>query len=647
MNSIPRSMSCQQDDTTSLFQLTYASALGTTCHASADKIVRAKSIRLHRCRESKCCRCKHDELHSEKLALFVPPALTHQLRRSDGNYHEKQSDLMKAIHPCLCEGNIATCTNSQKQDKISLPPLVMSTIIISDKNSSLPSDVAIFELDNIVSNGAAKKPNQYARDILLQYSSILNHETASGAPCSVLKAFPIQYIISNKLEATNGDGISAKQLARNDDDERLIDGPELPCCPVCLHRIEPLALGLPDFQHKHKCSPWCSTFNQSCANEMKLEPWPPPAHCIACEVISQRDSTLEVEPAGYASTRNNTVSSRCLQCHRCGMTTTLWVCLTCGIIGCGRYTLKHAADHFTSSGHPYSLELATMRIWDYENGAFVHRRDLLECPVLSMKWGNNPYTSDSMQFTSPLLASSRSTENESLLSSPRQQHLKNDEALNTSAGYNGVSPLQPPQPASCQSSLRQNNVIPDKLSHPPKKSMMVSEEYEVLLQSALEDQALHFEVEISRLRSELASARMEQSQCISEEDSREIDGHRKDIDRLKFQNEDLSSALLEIQSEESKNRALSQKLLREQSISKELLEKLRNDIRLEHDLCRQRLEDLELQIDDLTANLRMRTQIQQSEELNQAQIFGTTGVTNETCSNRKKGKKSLRFGRRK
>ena len=57
--------------------------------------------------------------------------------------------------------------------------------------------------------------------------------------------------------------------------------------------------------------------------------------------------------------------------------------LTCGFVGCGRYSNKHSVAHFEKTRHPYSLELATLRIWDYrhgEYGGFVQRADLLECP---------------------------------------------------------------------------------------------------------------------------------------------------------------------------------------------------------------------------------------------------------------------------
>jgi hypothetical protein len=618
-------------------------------------IIRATSIQINRCSGRSQCIDATTYQCCSQLALLVPPDITHKFLHAEGEFSYNEMDFRKSIHPCLCDraigdgtlSNGLQCATFNEQREAYLHRLSVSAIITSD--GSLPADVILFEMGKSTSSHAAARIPEQPTNYLLQYSSLLNHEPASDAPWSVMKAFPVHSV--TELESSNAQFSSA--IKESDEYvKRSIYEPTLPSCPVCLHRIEPRILGLPELKHQHRCSRWCSRSNSTlndqstCANETKLEPWPPPANCVACNVIRQRDSSLEVETMSYISTKSNSAPTDCLKCHKCSMTTTLWVCLTCGVVGCGRYTLKHAADHFTSTGHPYSLELATMRIWDYENGSFVHRRDLLECPVLAAKWGNNAGVTDSLQFSSPLIASSRLTDNESLVAASVDQHLKSDNALVASPRQNGLSPLHQPQP-TCRDSLSQNHV-PDKLSNPPKKSMMISEEYEALLQSALEDQAMHFEGEISHLRAQLATARMKQSECITENEAREINALRRDSERLQCEVEKLSTALLEIQSEESKSRALSQKLLREQSISKELLEKMRHDIRYEHDTCRQRMDDLELQIEDLTANLRLRTEISQSEELNEAQIFGTVGGSKDSSSSgKKKGKKSLRFGRKK
>ncbi len=42
-------------------------------------------------------------------------------------------------------------------------------------------------------------------------------------------------------------------------------------------------------------------------------------------------------------------------------------------MGCGRYGLAHAYEHYTQTTHLYALELETQRVWDYAGDGYVHR----------------------------------------------------------------------------------------------------------------------------------------------------------------------------------------------------------------------------------------------------------------------------------
>jgi hypothetical protein len=66
----------------------------------------------------------------------------------------------------------------------------------------------------------------------------------------------------------------------------------------------------------------------------------------------------------------------------------------------------------------------------------------------------------------------------------------------------------------------------------PKKATMIGEEYEALLQSALEDQAQHYEGEITRLRAELTAAVVDQSSMTPNEQT-VVEAVRGDRDRLR------------------------------------------------------------------------------------------------------------------
>eukprot|EP01028_Stygiella_incarcerata_P011625 TRINITY_DN66329_c0_g1_i1.p1 TRINITY_DN66329_c0_g1~~TRINITY_DN66329_c0_g1_i1.p1 ORF type:complete len:561 (+),score=165.16 TRINITY_DN66329_c0_g1_i1:42-1685(+) len=61
------------------------------------------------------------------------------------------------------------------------------------------------------------------------------------------------------------------------------------------------------------------------------------------------------------------------ECLTCGRKVGLWMCLTCGHVGCGRYEGEHAFQHFAETQHPYAIDMETHATWDYVTDAFVHR----------------------------------------------------------------------------------------------------------------------------------------------------------------------------------------------------------------------------------------------------------------------------------
>eukprot|EP00826_Nyctotherus_ovalis_P049408 TRINITY_DN5975_c0_g1_i20.p1 TRINITY_DN5975_c0_g1~~TRINITY_DN5975_c0_g1_i20.p1 ORF type:complete len:231 (+),score=76.61 TRINITY_DN5975_c0_g1_i20:189-881(+) len=57
----------------------------------------------------------------------------------------------------------------------------------------------------------------------------------------------------------------------------------------------------------------------------------------------------------------------------CGIKESIWGCLICGYLGCGRYQNAHAARHFKETGHAFAVDLESGRIWDYMEDKYVHR----------------------------------------------------------------------------------------------------------------------------------------------------------------------------------------------------------------------------------------------------------------------------------
>ncbi|EME28802.1 BRCA1-associated protein [Galdieria sulphuraria] len=116
---------------------------------------------------------------------------------------------------------------------------------------------------------------------------------------------------------------------------------ELPTCPVCLERLDSSVSGLITSLCNH-------TLHCSC-----LSKWGDNS-CPVCRYCQ--------EPVPESNS-----------CQRCGTTQSLWMCLICGHVGCGRYVEFHALVHFKESSHTFAMELESGRVWDYVGDNYVHR----------------------------------------------------------------------------------------------------------------------------------------------------------------------------------------------------------------------------------------------------------------------------------
>ncbi|CAE5964772.1 unnamed protein product [Arabidopsis arenosa] len=115
---------------------------------------------------------------------------------------------------------------------------------------------------------------------------------------------------------------------------------EQPTCPVCLERLDQDTGGILTTMCNH-------SFHCSCISN-----WPD-SSCPVCRYCQQQPE--------------NSV------CCICQTTENLWMCVICGVVGCGRYKEGHARRHWEETDHCYSLELETQRVWDYAGDNYVHR----------------------------------------------------------------------------------------------------------------------------------------------------------------------------------------------------------------------------------------------------------------------------------
>ena len=130
----------------------------------------------------------------------------------------------------------------------------------------------------------------------------------------------------------------------DDDDDKEKSITELPAtCPVCLDRLDGDISGILTTSCGHH-------FHSECMSGVSG------SVCPVCRFAL--DATAKRE-------------AKCESCDCANAS--LWTCLICGVVGCGRYENRHAVAHWTETGHCYSLEIGSGRVWDYSRDQFVHR----------------------------------------------------------------------------------------------------------------------------------------------------------------------------------------------------------------------------------------------------------------------------------
>ncbi|XP_077995910.1 BRCA1-associated protein-like [Glandiceps talaboti] len=117
---------------------------------------------------------------------------------------------------------------------------------------------------------------------------------------------------------------------------------ELPTCPVCLERMDESVDGILTILCNH-------SFHSGC-----LYKWGDTS-CPVCR---------------YSQAPEQVADNKCMIC---GAQDSLWICLICGHVGCGRYLSAHAYQHFEDTQHTYAMQLGNNRVWDYAGDNYVHR----------------------------------------------------------------------------------------------------------------------------------------------------------------------------------------------------------------------------------------------------------------------------------
>lgn len=297
-------------------------------------------------------------------------------------------------------------------------------------------------------------------------------------------------------------------------------------------------------------------------------------------------------------------------CAVCETQQDLWVCLVCASVGCGRYKQGHAHRHFSETGHLYSLELETQRVWDYAGDGYVHRLiqnkadgKLVELPSASSATAT-PERSRTLP-ASASYASAMSTSGTKYSGPPA--HFARDDGRRSDAHGNdeavhdddeGHRATDAPRAGSSRSA-------DDKLE-------AIGMEYSYLLTSQLESQRHFYEDKLDQFQAQLTAMTGElaslstKSQRIDELEQRtaELERTNDALRREKDKSERKADKAVELA------RTLERDLHSERSISKGLMERLERTKESEAALQVQ-VTDLQEQVGDLMFFVQAREKIDQ------------------------------------
>ncbi|XP_033627537.1 BRCA1-associated protein-like [Asterias rubens] len=117
---------------------------------------------------------------------------------------------------------------------------------------------------------------------------------------------------------------------------------ELPTCHICLERMDESVDGILTILCNH-------AFHGNCLDKWGDTSCPVCRYCQTPEPVEDH------------------------KCFTCGAQESLWICLICGHVGCGRYSNAHSYRHFEETQHTYAMQLGNQRVWDYAGDNYVHR----------------------------------------------------------------------------------------------------------------------------------------------------------------------------------------------------------------------------------------------------------------------------------
>ncbi|XP_006888627.1 PREDICTED: ubiquitin carboxyl-terminal hydrolase 44 [Elephantulus edwardii] len=120
-------------------------------------------------------------------------------------------------------------------------------------------------------------------------------------------------------------------------------------------------------------------------------------------------------------------------CVDCNTTESIWACLSCAHVACGRYIEEHALKHFQDSSHPVALEVNEMYVFCYVCDDYVLNDNaagdlkLLRSTLSAIKSQNYHFTTRSGR----ILRSMSTNDDDYFLHDGRQSLLQNEDQMYT------------------------------------------------------------------------------------------------------------------------------------------------------------------------------------------------------------------------
>ncbi|CAO3634170.1 unnamed protein product [Cunninghamella blakesleeana] len=434
---------------------------------------------------------------------------------------------------------------------------------------------------------------------------------------------------------------------------------ELPTCPVCLERMDENITGLLGITCQH-------SFDCGC-----LEKWGK-GKCYVCRFSEKpvlegtgRDITLnnsndgknkdgpKRNHQGWLLSRHTNDDRLC--CFVCGATDSLWICMICGHIGCGRYQDAHAYRHYEETNHLFALEIDTQRVWDYVGDGYVHR--LIQNAVDGNGNNRNHNYNDDENIYSPSKSEFPMIESSSTNNRKSNGFTNSNNRINNNTVWGEISSsssIRSPKTVSSPSSSsidhhhhhyhpRDNDI--DTMQQEKINAMSI--EYTALLTSQLESQRIYYEDQLNVLVKQLSNLSAKQTylqNCIQEEMDHQqvLVSETKELTKeWKLAQEEKNK--LDQKCQSWKDKYDSAHLLLEKEKQKTNKLSIENEeIQEQYQKKKNMLLELHEEIRDLTFYVETRNNIHLHPELVGGNV-GTIPKTTPTRSNKgKRGKKGKR-----